>query len=250
MNVSLYQSAAALDANARWQEVISENLSASVIPGFKKQDLSFSAIESGLLQAGTRLQSPDQQRLSLPSAASQTNFSPGELKPTQVATDLAIDGAGFFEVQMPNGTRAYTRDGELRFNSQGQIITKQGYLVLGDAGPISVDLSSPGKLEVSTSGEVSQSGEVKGNVRLMSFSDPNLLTNIGGGYFVAQHPGLLADRSEAFVRQGYLETGNTTPVSEMVNLIGAMRVFEANQKAIQKQDERMGKLISEVANPN
>ena len=114
MNVSLYQAASALNANERWQEVITENLAASSIPGYKKQDLSFSAVQSGVMQKTASGSAP---AFSLPRITSATNFQPGELEPTGGKTDVALDGSGFFVVQTPNGTSAYTRDGEFQTNA-------------------------------------------------------------------------------------------------------------------------------------
>jgi flagellar basal body rod protein FlgG len=248
VNVSLYQAAAALNANSRWQEVISENLASSSIPGFKKQDLSFSAVQSGLMpQAATAVP----QHFTFPRAGAATNFLPGELKPTGVKTDVAIEGSGFFSVQMSSGTTAYTRDGEFQINSQGQLITKQGYPVLGDSGPIQLDLNNPAPLSVSATGEVSQGAELKGKLHLVDFPQPELLTPAGPGYFVAQNPNLVpTDISQPSIRQGYLEAANTSAVAEMANLISAMRGFEANQRVIQLQDERMGRAITELGSPN
>src|SRR5437764_128357 len=150
MNVSLYQAAAALNANSRWQESIAENLAASSIPGFKKQELSFSAIAGGMMSAST--QHP--QRFALPHAATATNFSAGELKFTGAKTDVALEGHGFFAVQMPDGTTAYTRDGEFQMNASGQLVTKQGHPVLGEAGPIQLDPTTSAPVSISATGEV------------------------------------------------------------------------------------------------
>ncbi len=246
MNVSLYQAAAALDSNSRWQEKIAENLASSSIPGFKKQDLSFSAVEAGL--APTPAGAPPQHFL-LPTAVASTNFKSGDLKYTGAKTDLAIEGEGFFEVQLAFGGSAYTRDGEFHVNSQGQLVTKQGYLVMGEAGPIQIDLSNPTPVTISATGEVSQGSDIKGKVRLVGFEDPKSLTQISGGYFQARDPYIrTADVSGSALHQGYLETANTSSVAEMANLMSAMRLFEANQKVVQVQDERMGRAISELGN--
>src|SRR5215831_11899421 len=124
MNVSLYQAAAAMNAQARWQELITGNLAASSVPGFRKQDISFSAVEAGL-DPSARLGA---SRYVIPSAHSTINLSPGELRATGNPMDFALEGPGFLEVQLPNGARAYTRDGELHVNADAQLVTKQGYL--------------------------------------------------------------------------------------------------------------------------
>lgn len=245
MNVSLYQAASALNANARWQEVISENLASSGIPGYKKQDISFAAVAAGLMPS-TATGAP--QPSALTRATASTSFAPGEMRMTSVKTDLAIEGAGFFAVQMANGTTAYTRDGEFKINAQGQLTTKQGYPVLGDGGPIQLDLNDPAAITISATGEVSQGTDLRANLRVVDFQQPELLTQAGAGYFLAQHPRLAAfDVAQPSIRQGFLEGANTTSVLEMANLITVMRAFEANQKVVQLQDERMSRAISELA---
>ncbi len=250
MNVSLYQAAAALNANSRWQEVISENLAASSIPGFKKQGLSFSAVQAGLItQPGAGPQSAV-SHFALPTAATSTNFSPGELRFTGVKTDTAIEGPGFFEVEMPSGNRGYTRDGEFQLNANGQLVTKEGYLVMGDSGAIQFDRNNPAPIAISANGEVSQGGDIRGKIKVVDFSQKEKLTPVSSGYFVVNDPTLkMTELPDANVRQGFLEGPNASPTIEMANLISVMRASEANQRIIQMQDERMGKAISELGNP-
>ncbi|HUI06945.1 MAG TPA: flagellar hook-basal body protein [Verrucomicrobiae bacterium] len=240
MNVSLYQAAAALNASARWQEVISDNLAASSVPGFKKQELSFSAVAAGATP-----------NVVMPSAGTSTNFQQGQIRPTGVLTDVAIDGDAFFEVQLPSGQTGYTRDGEFQFNAQGELVTKQGYAVQSDSGAIQIDLNNPAPLSIAADGTVSQGSDVKGQLKLTTFNDTRLLHGIGNGYYIATDPNLVPSAaSTATVRQGYLEAGNASPVVEMAHLIGAMRQYEANQRVIQTQDDRMNRAISELGNPS
>ncbi len=244
MNVSLYQAAAAMNANSRWQEVIAENLAGSSIPGSRKLDISFSGVPGtggpGLpgINGGTHV---------MPSSTASVNFQQGTLRPTGLATDLAIEGPGFFEVQLPNGGHAFSRDGELQLNAQGQLVTKQGYLVLGDSGPLQLDPANSSPISVSANGELSQGGNLKGRIRLVEFSQPNQLKPIGGGCFLAVHPQSQPMAAQASqLRQGFLEGANTSPTTEMASLITAMRMFEANQKVMQMQDDRMGRVISDL----
>jgi flagellar basal body rod protein FlgG len=251
MNVSLYQAAAGMKATARWQETISENLSSSFIPGFKRQNISFSAVESGLMGPSSTTINGGSRHFSLPSSSVSTDFQPGELKPTGGATDLAIEGRGFFEVQMPNGVKAYTRDGEFRANAQGQLVTKQGYRVQGAGGPIQLDAKNASPVTVSANGEVSQGGNLRGTVKVVDFNDYSQLQSASSGYFLAGQPGLSPTTvTKANLHQGYLESANTTTVSEMANLLCSVRLFEANQKVIQNQDERMGRMIADLGNPS
>lgn len=249
MNVSLYQAASALNANARWQEVISENMASASIPGFKKQELSFEAVRAGMLTPNKA--AALSQPASLPATRTHLNFSAGEVRRTDGNTDLAIEGKGFFEVQLPNGSSAYTRDGEFKINAQGQLVTKQGYTVMGEAGPVQVDRTTAAAITVAQDGTISQGAETRGKLNIVSVNDPNLLTPAGGGFFLANNPAVQTEPDRAsVVRQGFLEGSNTSAVSEMANLITVMRAYEANQRVVQMQDERMGRAISELGSPN
>jgi flagellar basal-body rod protein FlgG len=247
MNVGLYQAAAAMNAHSRWQELITENLAASSVPGYRRQDVSFAEVEAGL---PTALNGGVPGRHRLPTAVATTSFQPGAFRPTGGKLDFALEGPGFFEVQLPNGEHGYTRDGEFQLNAQGQLVTKQGYLVLSDGGPLQFDPNNPSPLTVAANGTVSQGGDVKGRLRLLEFKDPQKLLATGAGYFITGQSGMSADEARSSsVRQGFLEAANTTPTVEMSHLIAAMRMFEANQRVMTMQDERLGKVISELGNP-
>jgi flagellar basal body rod protein FlgG len=248
MNVSLYQAAAAMNAHARWQELISENLAAGSVPGYRKKEISFSAVAAGI--DPTAIKSNGSTYV-IPSAQTSINLQQGDLRATGNPMDFALHGPGFIEVQLPNGSRAYTRDGELHLDSSGQLVTKQGYTVLGYDGPMQFDLNNGGAITMAPTGEISQGGEVRGRVRMMEFSDPRQLTAIGSGYFLAENPNAQAAPATATsIQQGFLEASNTSPTAEMANLIVAMRMFESNQRVLQMQDERMGSVISQLGNPN
>jgi flagellar basal body rod protein FlgG len=243
----MLQAAAAMNANARWQEIISENLAAASIPGFKRQDASFDAVQAGFI---TPTAFEPAKPLSMPRANAVTNFQQGPLRATGVKTDVALAGPGFFEVQLANGATAYTRNGEFQVNPQGQMVTKQGYLVLGEGGPIQLDPNNPSPLWISPTGEISQVADPKGKLKIHDFDRPELLTAISGGCFLAENPSLQgAPVQQPSLQQGFLEGGNSSVVTEMANLITSMRGFEANQKVLQLHDERMGKVISELGHP-
>ena len=249
MNVSLFQAGAALNANSRWQEIIAENLASGAVPGFKKQQLSMAAVQAGLMPGGlSGSQSP--QMFLLPKATSTTNFTGGEIRPTGVSTDVAIEGKAFFEVQLPGGTTGYTRNGEFKVNSQGQLATNEGYPVLGQGGPIQLNPSDRTPISISSAGDISQGATSRGKLALAEFNKPELLNQISASYFVAQNPGLQTKPSASTVRQGYLEGSNSSTVLEMAGLLTAMRGFEANQHVIQIQDDRLGKTIADLGNPS
>lgn len=247
VNVSLYQAAAALDANSRWQEVIAGNLASSSVPGYKQEQLSQAAMQAGLMQAnGARNAS---QYFSLPQTTVSTNFTSGELKYTGDGNDAAIEGKGFFAVQLPNGTTALTRDGEFQVNSQGQLVTKESFPVLGASGPIQLGHDHSGPLSISSTGVVSQGSQTRGRLEVLDVAKPQLLTKISGAYFIAQDPKAGVSASTATVREGYLEGSNSSTLNEMASMMTASRGFEVNQKVIQIQDDRLNRTISDLGNP-
>jgi flagellar basal-body rod protein FlgF len=247
MNVSLYQAAAAMNAQARWQELITENLASGSVPGFRKQNVSFSAVAAGLDPSAL---APHQSRYAIPAAHASVDLDPGDLRATGNNLDFALEGPGFFEVKLPNGSRGYSRDGEFHVSAQGQLVTKQGYQVMSDNGPIQFDPNIGGSITVSPNGDVSQGAEVKGRIRVAEFKEPQSLTSIGHGYFLADKPNTKPNPAiTTNIRQGFLEGANTSPTAEMASLITAMRLFEANTRVLHMQDERMGRVISELGNP-
>jgi len=247
MEVSLYQAAAAMNATERWQEMISDNLAASSIPGARKREISFSAIQAGL---ASQTSSATNAGYVIPSANSVTNFQQGELHPSGNAMDFALEGPGLFSVRMPDGQQAYTRNGQFQLNSQGQLVTTQGFPVLGEGGPIQFDAGSSTPITVSATGEVSQGSEQKGKLQITEFNKPGLLTALGGGLFRTDDPGLkTTNGTDTHVRQGFVESANTSPTIEMAGLITAMRMFEANQKVLQMQSDRMSREITDLGNP-
>lgn len=231
-----------MNASARWQDLISENLASASTPGARKRQIAFSAVEAGMNSA--------HGASTIPNASVGINFEPAPLRPTGAPLDFGIDGKGFFQVQLPNGTQAYTRDGEFHLNAQGQLITKEGYSVTGAGGPIQVDPSNPAPLTVAPTGEVSQGGDTKGKLQLTEFSDPQKLTSLGQGYFTAGNGANPSDSTTSQLHQGYLESSNTSPTAEMASLITAMRMFESNQRVMQMQDERSSRTITDLGNPN
>ncbi len=244
----MYQAAAAMTGNARWQEAISENLAAATVPGFKRTEVSFSSLASGFVPPGELGSQIDRgMRYQLPAARGSTAFTAGEFQATGVPTHVAIDGSGFFEVQLPGGELAYTRNGQFSIDQTGRLVTSQGFPVLSDGGPIQLDNTVPGPVSIAADGTVSKGDAPRGKLRVVAFGDPRQLTAAGGGLWKATDPNLQkADAANPSLRSGGLEGSNTSAVAEMVGMIHAMRMFEANQKVIHVQDDRMGRAISDL----
>ena len=173
----------------------------------------------------------------------------GELKYTGNATDVAMEGKGFFEVRLLNGQTGLTRDGEFQINSEGLLVTKESLPVMGINGPIQLSRDHSGPLAISPSGVVTQGSETKGQLKVMDVAKPQLLTKISGGYFIAEDPKAGLHQTQSSMRGGYLESSNTSTLTQMANMMTASRGFEVNQKVIQMQDDRMNRTITELGNP-
>jgi flagellar basal-body rod protein FlgF len=243
MDVSLYQAAAAMNATAQWQELIAENLTTAPISGGRKREVQFSDIQAGLdpnVTGGTG-------SYFIPAATTVTNFQPGELHVSSNPMDFALEGPGFFTVQLPSGQLAYTRGGEFQLNSKEQLVTNQGYPVMSDSGSVKFNPNSSEPITISTSGEVSQGQERKGRLKIVEFNNPNYLTMIGAQDFQSNSPQAVPiPATSTKVRQGFLEAANTSATTEMSGLVTAMRMFEANQKVMQMQSDRMSRTITEL----
>ena len=160
VNVSLYQAAAALDANSRWQEVIADNLASSSVPGYKQQQLSLAAVQAGLMPALGERNLP--QYFHRSQGEHDDQFHAGEMKYTGDNTNAAIEGKGFFEVQLPNGTTA--ADARRRVSSQfARPIGDQRRPTRcwGRAGRSRLNRDNPEPISISATGDVTQGAELK-----------------------------------------------------------------------------------------
>lgn len=171
------------------------------------------------------------------------NFSQGGLKATASATDVAIQGDGFFTVESPDGGNYYTRNGNFTVNDAGQLVTQEGYRVLGTTGngqsaPIQVNSSD---FSIDNRGNLSGTGM---SLMITEFNDTAGLTRVGDTLFTGQ--GGTVQAGGTVVQQNYLETSNVTTVDEITNLMQVSREFEANQKALSAADETLRKAVNEV----
>lgn len=179
-----------------------------------------------------------------------TNFTQGDLKSSGSATDLALEGRGFFEVLTPQGVR-YTRNGSLQVDNLGRIVTKDGFPVLrsGNQNPEQRTFQvNSSNLTVSKSGDVFEGANAVGRLSIVDFANPDELGKVGGSYYQlkANATSTPAPALEATVHQGFVEASNVNVVEEMTDMITANRVFEATQAAIKAQDQMDDKLINQV----
>jgi flagellar basal-body rod protein FlgG len=185
--------------------------------------------------------------------SSTRQFKVGELQQTGNPLDMAIDGDGFFQVQMPDGTVAYTRDGSLKLTAEGRIATSDGFYLDPDITipeeAISVSVDAEGRVSVI---EVGSNDPVElGQIELARFVNPGGLSAMGHNLFqetpASGTPLVSAAGSEGVgrIQQGYLEMSNVDVVSEMVNMIVAQRSYEINSKVIQTADD-MSSLVNNL----
>jgi flagellar basal-body rod protein FlgG len=249
---ALYSSAAGMQSQQMNLDVIANNLANVNTTGFKRskiefQDLLYQTSRTAGAEQGNGNQLPTGIQVghgSRPVATSKI-FTNGELTQTGERLDVAIQGDGFFEVQMPDGTRAYTRDGAFKLSSDGRVTTSDGLAVQGGFQPIpqgttSIDISPNGAVTVKGAG-----GAQNFQVQLARFANPSGLESLGRNLFRVTpasgeaEVGNAGENGYGQLAQGYLEMSNVKVVEEMVNLIMAQRAYEVNAKAVQASDEMM-----------
>ena len=252
MNLSLYSAATGMEAQQLNLDTIANNLANVNTPGFKKSKIEFQDLlyqkprSAGSETAGgnvvpTGIEVGNGSRV----AATAKDFSQGELTSTGGNLDLAIQGDGFFEVQRPDGTIGYTRDGSFKLNASGQVVTADGMPVLSNFQAIPTGTTS---ISIDTSGNVtvqSASGNSTFRLQLARFANPAGLKSLGGNLYEetaasgTPETGNPAEQGFGSVMQGYLESSNVNIVEEMVNLIVAQRAYEINSKSVQTSDEML-----------
>jgi flagellar basal-body rod protein FlgG len=235
-------------------DVISNNLSNVNTTGFKKSRVDFQDLLYQTMRAagtpiiqGAQIPTGIQIGHGVRSAATQKIYTPGDFKQTDAPFDMLIEGDGFFQVLLPDGNVAYTRDGAFKKDGQGKIVTSDGFslepelIIPDDATDISI--GTDGTVSVLRAG--SQDPELIGQIELAHFINPAglsstgrnlLLTTAASGPAVTGTPGL-----DGFgtIAQGYLEMSNVQVVEEMVDMIVAQRAYEVSSKAIQTSDEML-----------
>ncbi|MCX6938197.1 MAG: flagellar basal-body rod protein FlgG [Verrucomicrobia bacterium] len=252
MNLSLYSAATGMEAQQLNLNTIANNLANVNTPGFKRSTIQFQDLlyqkpkNAGAENGGgnvvpTGIEVGNGSRV----AATSKVFTQGQLTNTGERLDLALQGDGFFEVQRPDGTTAYTRDGSFKLNASGQVVNTDGMPILSGFQNVPAGTTA---INVSESGEVtyqSASGSQSFRLTVTRFANPAGLESLGGNLYAATGSSGTAESGQpgesgyARVLQGYVETSNVNIVEEMVNLIVAQRAYEVNSKSIQTSDEML-----------
>jgi len=178
-----------------------------------------------------------------PPFSTMVDFSQGAIHQTGNPLDVALNGEGFFNVQTPDGIQ-YTRQGSFTLNTDGVLVTQDGYPVMGEGGEITIEGAN---VEIDELGGVYVDGDEVGRLQVTAFADNESLAKVGNGRFVSSDPAMVGNRPEnTTVRQGHLESANVNPVQAMTEMIETSRAFEAYQKVIQSADEATEKSINSV----
>jgi flagellar basal-body rod protein FlgG len=250
---ALYTSASGMQAQQANLDNISNNLANVNTTGYKKskiefQDLLYQTDRAAGAQQGQGAQTPGAIQIGHGSRISSTSriFSAGELTKSGEKLDIAINGDGFFEVQLPDGTRGYSRDGALKLDNQGRFVTSDGYQVLGGFQAVPQGTTD---IAFGQNGDVTMrnanGSQTTFSVQLVRFANPGGLESVGGNIYKstdasgAATPGIPGQDGLGTLQQGYLEMSNVKVVEEMVNMIVAQRAYEVNSKAVQASDEMM-----------
>jgi len=254
---SLWISKTGLEAQQQQMDTISNNLANVSTTGFKRsrtvfEDLLYQNLRQPGEASSQQTSSPSglQVGTGVRPVATERIHTQGNLQQTGNKLDVAISGEGFLQVLLPNGSIAYTRDGSLQANGQGQIVTANGYAV---QPPItiptdaeSVNIASDGTVSVVQTGSPSQ--VQIGTLELATFVNPGGLQSKGGNMYEETAASgtpkfnLPGTNGTGSLTQGYVETSNVNVVEELVNMIQTQRAFEINSKAITASDQMLQKL--------
>ncbi len=254
---SLWISKTGMEAQQTQLDTIANNLANVSTNGYKRAHAVFEdLIYQNLRQAGansseqTQLPTGLQLGLGTRAVASARNFSQGNLQQTTNNLDVAIKGQGFFQIQLPDGTTGYTRDGSFQVDSNGQLVTNQGYAVQpGITVPAqaqSITIANDGTVSVTLPGQ--STSQTIGQLQIASFVNPAGLEARGGNLFAettasgTANAGAPGSNGLGGLQQGFVETSNVNVVEELVSMIQTQRAYEMNSKAIQTSDQMLQRL--------
>jgi flagellar basal-body rod protein FlgG len=254
MEPALWAAKTGLDAQQTQMTVTANNLANVNTDGFKKSRAVF---EDTLYQNVKQVGGATSQNTLSPSGvalgtgvhivATEKSYTQGSLNNTGNSLDLAIQGQGFFQVLLPDGTLGYTRDGSLQVNAQGQVVTANGYAIQPaitiPTGAQSITVGSDGVVSVQLAGAATPT--TVGTLQLANFINPAGLQDSGGNVAIESassgaaqtgNPGL---SGMGTIVQGSVESSNVNVVEELVNMIETQRAYEMNSKAIETTDQMM-----------
>lgn len=254
---SLWISKTGLDAQQTQMDVIANNLANVSTNGFKRsravfEDLLYQTLRQPGAQSSQQTQLPSGLQIGtgVRPVATERIFTQGNLQQTGNSKDVAIQGQGFFQVLMPDGTTAYTRDGSFQSDAQGQLVTSSGFQVQPNitipVNALSITIGRDGTVSVTEPGTANP--VQVGTLQVATFINPVGLQAMGENLYVEtaasgspniNTPGI---DGAGLLNQGYVETSNVNVVEELVNMIQTQRAYEINSKAIQTSDQMLQRL--------
>ena len=254
MNLALWSAKTGLDAQNTQMSVIANNLANSNTTGFKAdratfQDLMYQNVQQVGAQSTQNTQYSTGLSLGtgVRIAASEKNYIQGSVLQTGGNLDMSITGLGFFQVTMPDGTLAYSRDGSFSMDAQGNVVNASGNpispAITIPANAQSVSVGSDGTVSVTTAGATKAT--TVGQIQLASFINVQGLQPVGNNLLTesassgAPQVGAPGTAGVGTLAQGSLETSNVNTVTELVNMIQCQRAYEMNSKAISTTDQMM-----------
>jgi len=254
---SLWIAKTGLDAQQTQMDVISNNLANVSTSGFKRaravfEDLLYQTIRQPGAQSSEQTQLPSGLQIGtgVKPVATERIFTQGNLQQTGNSKDVAIQGNGFFQVLMPDGTTSYSRDGSFQIDANGQLVTASGYAVQPaitvPADTQTLTIARDGTVSVQQAG--SSTPVTVGTLQLAMFVNPAGLQSLGENLYgetaASGTPSSNAPGSNGagLLNQGYVETSNVNVVEELVNMIQTQRAYEINSKAISTSDQMLQRL--------
>ncbi|ACL59578.1 flagellar basal-body rod protein FlgF [Methylobacterium nodulans] len=230
-------------ALGRELEVIANNMANVSTTGFKARTTRFQEYLMPKASAET-FRRPDRRLSYVIDAGTPLDLSQGPIETTGNPLNAAIRGDAFFAVQTPQGER-YTRNGAFELNAQGQLVTSDGNLVLGDGGPIQFNPQETGAA-IGPDGTISTNQGNRGKLRLVRFSDPQALSNAGANLYAATAAPLPAG-TQARVEPGAVERSNVSPVLTMTRMMEVNRIYALVSDSVSRMDALRGSAIQRLA---
>lgn len=238
-----------MQAFERWQEAISQNLASASVDGYRRNEPSFQSVAEDVSKL-KNAQGEVQKSVKgyVPEFKSTLSNAPGMIVSTGQDTNFAIEGDGFFRVRKPDGTFAYTRNGNFRLSPDFTLVTQQGYQVDGDNGPLQFRQEG-GAVLLNPQGLILQGTLQIGRLAPFKFNRPTEMTRVGDG-LLAPAPGDAAQPIEGqVVVHRALEASNVSTLREMVSMVTVSRAYEMARKVVEIQDDTAGKAIQTLGNP-
>jgi flagellar basal-body rod protein FlgG len=254
---SLWIARTGLDAQQTQLDVISNNLANVSTNGYKRgravfEDLIYQTLRQPGAQSSQTTQIPSGLQLGtgVRTVSTARIFTQGNLEKTESTLDLAIQGNGFFQITLPDGTTGYTRDGSFTKDNQGQIVTSDGYPLQPNitvpSNALSVTVATDGTVSITQSG--SSATTQIGSIQLATFVNNGGLQSMGQNLFQetaasgTPTPSTPGSNGAGTVQQGYVETSNVNVAEELVTMIQTQRAYELNSKVISTSDSMLGRL--------